>query len=46
VKISAKDDDSKRATMERGVERCEVLNQRHDVVLAADHSLLVEREAK
>jgi hypothetical protein len=27
------------------VERCEVLNQRNEVVLAADHILLVERKA-
>ena len=46
VTISAKEDDPKRANMGRVVERCEVLNQRNEVVLAADHILLVERKAK
>ncbi len=46
VTISSKEDDPKRADMGRVVERCEVLNQRNDVVLAADHILLVERKAK
>jgi monoamine oxidase len=32
--------------MGRVVERCEVLNQRNEVVLAADHILLVERQQK
>ncbi|MDQ0322383.1 monoamine oxidase [Pararhizobium capsulatum DSM 1112] len=45
VTISAKEDDPKRVNMGRVVERCEVLNQRHEVVLAADHILLVERKA-
>jgi acyl dehydratase len=30
--------------MGRVVERCEVLNQRGEVVLAADHILLVEKK--
>jgi len=29
----------------RVVERCEVLNQRDEVVLAADHILIVERKS-
>ncbi|GAA5539954.1 MULTISPECIES: MaoC/PaaZ C-terminal domain-containing protein [Brucella/Ochrobactrum group] len=45
VTISAKEDDPKRATMGRVTERCEVLNQRDEVVLACDHILLVERKA-
>lgn len=46
VTISAKEDDPKRPDMGRVVERCEVLNQRNEVVLAADHILLVERQRK
>jgi len=46
VTISAKEDDPKRPDMGRVVERCEVLNQRNEVVLAADHILLVERRQK
>ncbi|MDR7142068.1 MaoC/PaaZ C-terminal domain-containing protein [Rhizobium sp. BE258] len=46
VTISAKEDDPKRPDMGRVVERCEVLNQRNEVVLAADHILLVERQQK
>ena len=46
VTISAKEDDPKRPEMGRVVERCEVLNQRNEVVLAADHILLVERKQK
>ncbi|OYR20038.1 MaoC/PaaZ C-terminal domain-containing protein [Brucella thiophenivorans] len=45
VTISAKEDDPKRANMGRVNERCEVLNQRDEVVLACDHILLVERKA-
>ena len=45
VTISAKEDDPKRANMDRVTERCEVLNQRDEVVLACDHILLVERKA-
>ena len=45
VTISAKEDDPKRANMGRVTERCEVLNQRDEVVLACDHILLVERKA-
>lgn len=46
VTISAKEDDPKRADRGRVIERCEVLNQRDEVVLAADHILLVERKQK
>ena len=45
VTISAKEDDPKRAKSGRVVERCEVINQRGEVVLAADHILVVERKA-
>ncbi|MFS2325915.1 MULTISPECIES: MaoC/PaaZ C-terminal domain-containing protein [Brucella] len=45
VTISAKEDDPKRTNMGRVTERCEVLNQRDEVVLACDHILLVERKA-
>ncbi len=46
VTIAAKDDDPKRPGSGRVIERCEVLNQRDEVVLAADHILLVERRTK
>src|SRR5215831_3143930 len=45
VTISAKEDDPKRPAVGRVVERCEVLNQRDEVVLAADHILVVERKS-
>jgi monoamine oxidase len=45
VTISAKEDDPRRATQGRVVERCEVVNQKDEVVLAADHILLVEKRA-
>ena len=45
VTISSKEDDPKRANMGRITERCEVLNQQDEVVLACDHILLVERKA-
>ncbi len=44
VTISAKEDDPKRPESGRVVERCEVINQR-DEVLAADHILIAERKA-
>jgi acyl dehydratase len=44
VTISEKLDDPKRKDMGRVTERCEVLNHRDEVVLAADHILLVERK--
>ncbi|HVW57662.1 MAG TPA: MaoC/PaaZ C-terminal domain-containing protein [Rhizobiaceae bacterium] len=43
VTIASKTDDPKRASCGRVVERCEVVNQRQEVVLAADHILIVER---
>lgn len=43
ITIGDKQDDPKRANCGRVVERCEVLNQRDEVVLAADHILIVER---
>ena len=45
VTISTKEDDPKRPNAGRVVERCEVINQRGEVVLAADHILVVERKA-
>ncbi|UUP19789.1 MaoC family dehydratase [Nitratireductor thuwali] len=41
--IVEKRDDPKRPDMGRVVERCEVLNQKDEVVLAADHLYIVER---
>ena len=46
VTISAKEDDPKRVDAGRVTERCEVINQRGEVVLAADHILIVERKTK
>lgn len=46
VTISAKDGDPKRPDSGRLVERCEVINQRDEVVLAADHILIAERKSK
>jgi acyl dehydratase len=43
VTISAKEDDPKRKDSGRVVERCEVINQKGEVVLAADHILVCER---
>jgi monoamine oxidase len=43
VTISAKEDDPRRPAQGRVIERCEVVNQKDEVVLAADHILLVER---
>ena len=45
VTLAAKEDDPRRAGHGRVIERCEVLNQRDEVVLAADHILVVERRA-
>lgn len=45
VTISDKSDDPKRPHAGRVVEKCEVLNQRGEVVMACEHILLVEREA-
>ncbi|MGX9571450.1 MaoC/PaaZ C-terminal domain-containing protein [Mesorhizobium sp. f-mel] len=44
--ISAKEDDPKRLESGRVIERCEVINQHGDVVLAADHIYIVERRDK
>ncbi|MDW9418666.1 dehydratase [Sinorhizobium meliloti] len=44
VTIATKEDDPKRPGAGRVVERCEVINQRGEVVLAADHILIVERK--
>lgn len=41
--IVSKEDDPKRADAGRVIERCEVINQRDEVVLAADHIYIVER---
>lgn len=43
VTIASKADDPKRPNYGRVIERCEVINQRQEVVLAADHILIVER---
>lgn len=45
VTIASKEDDPKRPKAGRVVERLEVINQRGEVVLAADHILVVERKA-
>lgn len=46
VTIAAKEDDPKRPDMGRVVERTEVINQRGEVVLVADHIHVVERKDK
>ena len=46
VTVVAKDDDPKRPAAGRVVERTEVLNQRDEVVLTADHIHIVERRNK
>jgi monoamine oxidase len=43
VTIAATEPDPKRANFGRVTEKCEVLNQRDEVVLACDHILLVEK---
>src|SRR5436190_6888550 len=43
VTIAAKEDDPKRPQLGRVIEKCEVLNQRGEVVLACDHILLVKK---
>ena len=45
VTISAKEDDPRRTNQARVVERCEVINQKDEVVLAADHILMVDKRA-
>ncbi|MEP3437299.1 MAG: MaoC/PaaZ C-terminal domain-containing protein [Hoeflea sp.] len=42
--IASKQDDPKRAEMGRVVERTEVINQKGEVVLVADHIYIVERK--
>ncbi|MDP2118856.1 MAG: MaoC/PaaZ C-terminal domain-containing protein [Hoeflea sp.] len=42
--IAAKEDDPKRSEMGRVVERTEVINQKGEVVLVADHIYIVERK--
>ncbi|RWE70752.1 MaoC/PaaZ C-terminal domain-containing protein [Mesorhizobium sp.] len=44
--ISVKEDDPKRPDSGRVIERCEVINQHGEVVLAADHIYIVERRDK
>jgi acyl dehydratase len=44
--ISGKEDDLKRPESGRVIERVEVVNQRGEVVLAADHIYIVERRPK
>lgn len=44
--ISHKEDDPKRPDSGRIIERCEVINQHGDVVLAADHIYIVGRRNK
>lgn len=43
VTLASKDDDPKRADHGRVIERCEVLNQHDEVVMACDHVLLAKR---
>lgn len=43
VTVSGKSDDPKRPHVGRVVEKCEVVNQRGEVVMACEHILLVER---
>jgi monoamine oxidase len=43
ITIASKEPDPKRAQYGRVVEKCEVLNQRDEVVLACEHILLVEK---
>jgi monoamine oxidase len=43
VTVASKEPDPKRPTHGRVIEKCEVLNQRDEVVLACEHILLVEK---
>jgi monoamine oxidase len=45
VTIAAKEDDPRRPSQGRVIERCEVINQKGETTLAADHILLVEKRA-
>jgi len=44
--VSAKEPDPKRPAYGRVIERCEVLNQRGEVVMACDHILLVQNQSQ
>ena len=44
--IAAKEDDPKRPEHGRVIERVEIVNQRNEVVLAADHIYIVERRGR
>ena len=44
--IASKEDDARRPDAGRVIERCEVINQRGEIVLAADHIYIVERRPK
>lgn len=46
VTITGKEDDPKRAGSGRVIERTEVINQKGEIVLAADHIYIVERRPK
>jgi monoamine oxidase len=46
VTINGKEDDPKRAEHGRVIERTEVINQKGEVVLAADHIYIVERRPR
>jgi len=46
VTIAAKEDDPKRPEAGRVIERCEVFNQRDEVVLVADHILIVAKRQR
>jgi acyl dehydratase len=45
ITIASKEDDPKRPQYGRVVEKCEVLNQRGEVVLACEHILLVQKRS-
>ena len=42
ITVSSKEPDPKHLTLGRVIERCEVLNQRDEVVMACEHILLVQ----
>jgi monoamine oxidase len=44
ITIGSKEPDPKRPQFGRVVEKCEVLNQRHECVMACEHILLVEKK--
>jgi monoamine oxidase len=45
ITIGPKEDDPKRPKYGRVIEKCEVLNQRDEVVMACEHILLVEKRS-